>query len=61
MSPLLLLTEYNLIIIQVVGMNWIEVPAGKYMLNKGNSKKSQCQIELTVKYVVASCSSFEWH
>lgn len=37
--------------IKVVGMNWIEVPAGKYMINKGKAKKSQCQIELTVRSV----------
>lgn len=37
--------------IKVVGMNWIEVPAGKYMINKGKSKKSQCQIEMTVRSV----------
>ncbi|EIM86884.1 uncharacterized protein STEHIDRAFT_79581, partial [Stereum hirsutum FP-91666 SS1] len=35
---------------KVVGMNWIEVPAGKYMINKGKSKKSQCQIEMTVRW-----------
>ncbi|TFY72913.1 hypothetical protein EVG20_g104 [Dentipellis fragilis] len=35
---------------QVVGMNWIEVPAGKYALIEGNKKKSHCQIELEVKW-----------
>ncbi|TCD65917.1 DNA-directed DNA polymerase delta [Steccherinum ochraceum] len=35
---------------KVVGMNWIEVPAGKYSLRTGKSKKSKCQIELSVKY-----------
>jgi DNA polymerase delta subunit 1 len=34
---------------QVVGMNWIEVPAGKYSLLKGKDKKSHCQIELSVR------------
>lgn len=34
---------------QVVGMNWIEVPAGKYKLKKGKEKKSKCQIELSVR------------
>ncbi|KAH9995602.1 delta DNA polymerase [Russula vinacea] len=34
----------------VVGMNWLEVPAGKYKLLKGKDKKSQCQIELSVRF-----------
>lgn len=38
------------ILSQVVGMNWLEVPAGKYKLLKGKDKKSQCQIELSVRY-----------
>lgn len=38
------------IVSQVVGMNWIEVPAGKYSLLKGKAKKSHCQIELSVRY-----------
>lgn len=38
------------ILSQVVGMNWIEVPAGKYSLLKGKEKKSHCQIELSVRY-----------
>ncbi|TFY75983.1 hypothetical protein EWM64_g8027, partial [Hericium alpestre] len=33
----------------VVGMNWIEVPAGTYILVNG-SRKSNCQIELDVKW-----------
>ena len=41
----------DLIVEQVVGMNWIEVPAGKYSLKTGKSKKSKCQIELSVKCV----------
>ena len=32
-------------------MNWIEIPAGMYKLLPDDKKKSQCQIELTVKYV----------
>ena len=36
---------------QVVGMNWIEVPAGKYHLLTHDKKKSHCQIELSVRYV----------
>lgn len=31
-------------------MNWIEVPAGKYKLHKGETCKSNCQIELSVRY-----------
>lgn len=46
-------TEHSrlcLILAQVVGMNWIEIPAGKYTLLKGKAKKSSCQIELLVRY-----------
>ena len=35
---------------QIVGMNWIEVAAGKYKLLSGKDKKSHCQIELSVRY-----------
>ncbi|KAF6743062.1 delta DNA polymerase [Ephemerocybe angulata] len=35
---------------QVVGMNWIEVPAGKYTLVEGQKKKTTCQIEIDVPY-----------
>ncbi|KAF9078186.1 DNA polymerase family B-domain-containing protein [Rhodocollybia butyracea] len=35
---------------QVVGMNWIEVPAGQYELLSANQKKSHCQIEIKVKW-----------
>jgi len=34
--------------LQVVGMNWIEIPAGKYKLVSKEAKKSTCQIELRV-------------
>lgn len=34
---------------KVVGMNWIEVPAGAYTLTPENKKRSHCQIELTVR------------
>jgi len=34
---------------KVVGMNWIEVPAGKYTL--AHPKKSKCQIEISVRCV----------
>ncbi|KZV72219.1 hypothetical protein PENSPDRAFT_751123 [Peniophora sp. CONT] len=35
---------------KVVGMNWIEVPAGKYKLLTGKDKLSLCQIELRVQW-----------
>lgn len=34
---------------KVVGMNWIEVPAGNYSVV--HAKKSKCQIEISVRYV----------
>jgi hypothetical protein len=44
------------ILSQVVGMNWIEVPPGKYSLLKGKDKKSHCQIELSVRYdIIRMC------
>lgn len=46
------------ILAQVVGMNWIEIPAGKYTLLKGRAKKSSCQIELLVRCVLHLCMSF---
>ncbi|KAH9852052.1 DNA polymerase family B-domain-containing protein [Lenzites betulinus] len=35
---------------RVVGMNWIEVPAGQYTIVQGKEKRSRCQIELSVKW-----------
>ncbi|GLB41714.1 putative DNA polymerase [Lyophyllum shimeji] len=35
---------------RVVGMNWIEVPAGKYQLVADAKKKSHCQIEINVRW-----------
>ncbi|KAL0580603.1 DNA-directed DNA polymerase delta [Marasmius crinis-equi] len=35
---------------KVVGMNWIEVPAGKYKLVPPDKKKSHCQIEIDLKW-----------
>ncbi|KAH7929130.1 hypothetical protein BV22DRAFT_1081793 [Leucogyrophana mollusca] len=35
---------------KVVGMNWIEVPAGKYKLISEENKQSACQIELHVRW-----------
>lgn len=34
---------------KVVGMNWIEVPAGNYTLV--HAKRSKCQIEISVRFV----------
>lgn len=34
---------------KVVGMNWIEIPAGRYKL-VSDGRKSTCQIELTMRY-----------
>ena len=39
----------TLIVPQVVGMNWIEIPAGKYQLVTGKDMRSRCQVELTVR------------
>jgi len=38
---------------QVVGMNWIEVPAGSYELTTEEAKRSNCQIELSVRCVLS--------
>ncbi|KIJ65720.1 hypothetical protein HYDPIDRAFT_39637 [Hydnomerulius pinastri MD-312] len=35
---------------KVVGMNWIEIPAGKYKLLSQEEKRSSCQIELNVRW-----------
>jgi hypothetical protein len=32
-------------------MNWIEVPAGRYKIQADNAKRSQCQIEIAMRYV----------
>ncbi|KAH9176053.1 DNA polymerase family B-domain-containing protein [Lactarius sanguifluus] len=47
---------------KVVGMNWIEIPAGKYTLLKGREKKSSCQIELLVKWdqFISHAPEGEW-
>lgn len=38
-------------------MNWIEIPAGKYKLKEGKNKRSNCQIELSVRCVRHSSPS----
>lgn len=35
---------------QVVGMNWIEVPAGQYELVPPDRRKSHCQIEIKLRW-----------
>ncbi|KAI0955116.1 DNA-directed DNA polymerase delta [Taiwanofungus camphoratus] len=35
---------------RVVGMNWIEIPAGSYKLIGQEKKRSHCQIEISVKW-----------
>ncbi|RDB23547.1 DNA polymerase delta catalytic subunit [Hypsizygus marmoreus] len=35
---------------KVVGMNWIEVPAGKYSIVSDAGKRSHCQLEINVRY-----------
>ncbi|KAK4688039.1 DNA polymerase delta subunit 1, partial [Tremellales sp. Uapishka_1] len=34
----------------ILGMNWIEIPGGKYDLIKEHEKKSRCQIEISCNY-----------
>ncbi|KAI0731291.1 DNA polymerase family B-domain-containing protein [Earliella scabrosa] len=47
---------------KVVGMNWIEIPGGKYTLLSGKDKKSHCQIELNVRWnqFVSHAPEGEW-
>lgn len=47
---------YLICLFKVVGMNWIEVPAGSYTLALGKDKKSLCQLELSVRYVSSPLS-----
>eukprot|EP00118_Oscarella_pearsei_P010957 m.70078 g.70078 ORF g.70078 m.70078 type:complete len:1078 (+) comp35658_c0_seq2:34-3267(+) len=46
----------------VVGCNWIEIPAGKYRLRGFKDMKSQCQIEVDVSYedFVSHPAEEEW-
>ena len=46
-----LVLKHDIEFIKVVGMNWIEIPAGKYNLTPKEKKRSHCQIELNVRYV----------
>ncbi|VDB88666.1 unnamed protein product [Peniophora sp. CBMAI 1063] len=47
---------------KVVGMNWIEVPAGKYQLLAGKDKISLCQIEMRVQWdnFIAHAPDGQW-
>ncbi len=48
--------------LQVVGMNWIEVPPGKYRLRSKKASASLCQIELDVRYdhFISHAPDGEW-
>ena len=47
---------------QVVGMNWIEIPAGRYTLRAPNERISRCQIELDCEpdAIVSHAPHDEW-
>jgi DNA polymerase delta subunit 1 len=48
--------------VQVVGMSWVEVPAGKYKLLNPRDQHSNCQIEAQIHYsdLIAHPSDGEW-
>jgi DNA polymerase delta subunit 1 len=54
--------SYLTAILQVLGMNWIEVPEGKYTLREGSRKVSTCQIEFDVRYdnFISHAPDGEW-
>ncbi|KAF8801312.1 hypothetical protein BYT27DRAFT_7198397 [Phlegmacium glaucopus] len=35
---------------KIVGMNWVEIPAGKYSIAHPDFRRSHCQLEITVRY-----------
>ena len=43
---------------KVVGMNWIEVPAGKYKITPENKKRSSCQLEISFRSVFVYVNLF---
>ncbi|KAI5122485.1 hypothetical protein M0805_001394 [Coniferiporia weirii] len=47
---------------KVVGMNWIEVPAGKYKLLPPDKKRSHCQLEFNVRWdqFISHAPDGEW-
>ncbi|EJT46496.1 hypothetical protein A1Q1_04928 [Trichosporon asahii var. asahii CBS 2479] len=48
--------------VQLVGMNWVEVPAGKYSVLRGSEKRSRCQLEFTMHYsdLVSHAPEGDW-
>ena len=48
--------------VQIVGMNWVELPAGKYQMRHGISKISNCQIECQIdyKHIISHAPVGEW-
>ena len=46
----------------VVGCNWIELPAGKYTLKKAGELASRCQVELDISWddVISHAPDGEW-
>ena len=46
----------------MMGMSWVELPAGKYQLRSGPSKISNCQIECQISYkdIISHAPEGEW-
>ncbi|EIW67930.1 DNA polymerase delta subunit 1 [Tremella mesenterica] len=46
----------------VVGMNWVELPGGKYEVLEGSEKRSLCQIEVMAEYkdLISHAPEGEW-
>lgn len=53
---------FSLVVIQVSGMNWLTLPAGKYDLRSESSKISNCQIEFdcSSKNLISHEPEGEW-
>lgn len=52
MTLLVALSHVSLIcLFQVVGMNWIEIPPGKYKVLSEKEKTSLCQLEVNIRFV----------
>ncbi|KAJ7223715.1 hypothetical protein C8J57DRAFT_1253427 [Mycena rebaudengoi] len=47
---------------KVVGMNWIEIPAGKYSIVPSHQRKSVCQLEVVIRYdeFISCAPEGEW-
>ena len=39
-------------------MNWVEIPAGKYTITPADSRRSHCQLEVTVRWKSFDSASF---